>query len=309
MAPPGLVEFILVLGASLSVIGLSYAVWRQRLQADPGAAAPRSVVRDSPEIIASRGRVLGLLGQPATPRTHQERDALRRHLLQAGWRHPAAQRGYLAARVLLALTLPWPLNSLIQPESGPTALMVILLGVALGYYLPWGVLRASRRSRQAQLLGAFPNALDMLVSCLEAGLGLDAALKEVARAMADSSPELAQELEVLISESLLGLPRAEVFHRLSERTGLEEIASLVNVLSHAERYGVAISASIRTHAQLVRRRRMLRAEKRAARAVPKLTVAMILFILPTLFIVVLGPTMINIILYLQPVLERVGEGQ
>lgn len=305
MEPTLPVEIMIILGAAAAVVGLSVVFWEQLFRPAPAGAEeePRVVIR--PEETPST-RTLNVIGRLAEPESHRAQDALRQSLLQAGWRFSGARAAYLASRVGLSLLLPWPLFLFVRPESISGTLFVILLGAAAGYYLPLAVMLTQRRRRQLLLLRPFPNALDMLVSSLEGGLGLDAALKQVAGELALTAPELAEELEMVISESRLGLPRAEVFRHFSERTGLEEVASLVNVLSHAERYGVSISSSIRTHAQLVRRRRALLAEKRAAQAVPKLTVVMILFILPTLFIVVLGPTAINIALHLMPVLESAG---
>ena len=124
----------------------------------------------------------------------------------------------------------------------------------------------------------------------------------MARDLHVAAPELALELELTNAELKAGVPRMQALQHLHERTGLPEVASLVNVLAQAERFGAGVAPSIRAHAQLSRRRRALAAEKRAAEAAPKLTVAMILFVLPPLFVVLLGPTVVHVVERLIPTL-------
>jgi tight adherence protein C len=153
------------------------------------------------------------------------------------------------------------------------------------------------------LLRPFPDALDLLVSAVEAGLGLDAALQRVAVEMNTAAPELSGELQLVNDEIAAGVHRIEALRRLDERNGLEEVRSLCNVLIQAERYGTSIAKALRAHSHLVRRHRMLRAEERAAKLTPKLTIIMILFILPALFTVLIGPTIVNITQSLMPAME------
>lgn len=241
------------------------------------------------------------IGSLAAPPEGAERDALRQQLVQAGYNHPRALEIYLVIRTLLALMLPF--LTLIGPRG--IATLSVALGLALlGYYLPSLIVAMQRENRHQALRIALPNALDMLVSCLEAGLGLDAALRHVAQEVHTAAPILSTELSYVNAELSAGIPRSDALRHLDHRTGLPEIASLVNVLSQAERYGAGISASIRAHAQLTRRRRLLDAEKRAAEATPKLTVAMIFFILPPLFVVLLGPAVVNIVVHLIPSLQE-----
>lgn len=282
------------------------------------ALAPRAAPQAAPEGEASldaqapptaaERRVSEVVSSLAGPAEPDERDALRNQLIQAGWRGRTDLAFYLGARAALAFAGPVLGFLVLHPNSRLGLASTLLVGAAVGYYLPWTALHLSLSNRRKALLQAFPNALDMLVSCLEAGLGLDSAVQRVSRELAPTAPELALELSIVGQETLAGLSRTDALRRLADRTGLAEVSSLVNVLAHAEKYGSGVAATIRTHAQLVRRRRALEAEQRAARAAPKLTVIMVLFILPSLFVVVLGPTVVNILAHLVPVLQS-GGGQ
>ena len=169
-----------------------------------------------------------------------------------------------------------------------------LAGAAVGYYVPaiWVTNKLNRR--QAELMHAFPDALDLLVSSVEAGLGIDTAFRRVAEEMENAAPELCRELQFVSHEVNAGVPRVEALKHLGDRTGLEEFNALVNVLVQADRFGTSVAKALRTHSDLVRIKRMQRAEEKAARVSPTLTVIMILFILPCLVIILIGPAFINV---------------
>ena len=145
---------------------------------------------------------------------------------------------------------------------------------------------------------------DLLVSCVEAGLGLDAAFRRVSEEMEAASPLLARELQLVTAEVNAGVPRSEALKHLGDRTGLDDVNALVNVLVQAERFGTSVSRALRVHSEHVRVRRMQRAEEKAAQVSPKLTVAMILFILPCLIAVLIGPAAISVIRMVLPILNE-----
>lgn len=286
------VPALLGISAFIAIAAIAWGIYT--LVAPP--ENPNSAAVSAPSPVASA------IGSLAAPPAGTERDALRQSLVHAGYNHPRAMEIYLLLRTVLALCLPALV--LLSPARTLGTLSAALTLALSGYYLPALVVYVQREERHSQLRNALPNALDMLVSCLEAGLGLDAALRHVAEELKTAAPVLSTELSYVNTELSAGIPRADALRHLDTRTGLAELASLVNVLSQAERYGAGISASIRAHAQLTRRRRLLDAEKRAAEATPKLTVAMIFFILPPLFVVLLGPAVVNIIDHLLPSLEQ-----
>lgn len=223
-----------------------------------------------------------------------ELSALWKWLLQAGYRERNAVEVYHAARTIGALV-----GALLGFVLAPTQSLLWLVaaalaGTALGYYLPPIVVTNSLQKRQEALLRAFPDAMDLLVSCVEAGLGVDAAFRRVADEIEGSTPDLAKELQLVTHEVNAGIPRVEALRRLGDRTGVDEIVSLANVLIQAERFGTSVARSLRVHSEVVRVKRMQRAEEKAAQVSPKLTVVMICFILPCLIIVLIGPAVVNV---------------
>jgi len=244
----------------------------------------------------------------AAPTAEDERNILRRRLSQAGWRSPNNLEMFSAARVVAALVLPMAAAVVVQPERLVMILLLVLLTASAGYYLPGMFLNSRIKDRQRVLLKPFPDSLDLLVSSVEAGLGLDAAFKRVADEMESAAPELATELQLVNHEVSAGIPRIDALRHLDQRTGLEEVAALVNVLTQAERFGTSVARALRIHSDMVRTKRMLAAEEQAAKVSPKLTVAMILFILPCLIIILIGPAIINVIRILMPAMSGGSSG-
>jgi tight adherence protein C len=220
--------------------------------------------------------------------------ALQEQLMQAGFRGRNAVELFGAARSLGAIVLGL-LGLLLVPKTN-AALVALgaLAGMALGYYAPAIYVSNARQHRLEALMRGFPDALDLLVSTVEAGLGLDAAFRRVAEELESATPELAHELQSVTYEVNAGIPRVEALRRLAGRCGLDELTSLVNVLVQAERFGTSVSRALRVHSQHVRTKRMHKAETKAAQVSPKLTIAMILFILPCLIFVLLGPAIISV---------------
>lgn len=272
-----------------------------RIQEMTGAATDETFLEsENVQKVASQMSTL------AAPTGEEDRNILRRKLVQAGFRHPNNLELFSAGRVLLALVLPLILALLFQPENLISILFTVLLGAASGYYIPGLLLNGRIEDRQKKLLKPFPDSLDLLVSSVEAGLGLDAAFKRVAEEMENAAPELARELQMVNHEVSAGVSRIDALRHLDQRTGLDDIAALVNVLTQAERFGTSVARALRVHAEMVRIRRMLAAEEQAAKVSPKLTVAMILFILPCLIIILIGPAVINVIRILLPAMGGGG---
>ncbi len=234
---------------------------------------------------------LASLAEPAKP---EEISLLRQSMLQAGLKAHNALEIYLILKVLLALTLPLVAGLFLPGVSVSVLALVLLLAAAGGYYLPNIFVANLTQRRKQSMSKSLPDALDLLVSCTEAGLGLDASFQRVAENLTDAAPELAAELNVVTAEVSAGVPRVEAMRRLEQRTGTPELGSLVNVLIQADRLGTPVAQALRVYAQTTRTRRMLAAEEKAAAISPKLTVAMVLFLLPSLFMVILGPAIVNI---------------
>lgn len=236
----------------------------------------------------------------AAPSSEEEANALRRRLIQAGYRGRNNIEIFSTVRFTLTVLLP-TVYALMPSESTMTTSVGISLALALvGYYVPALLVTNALQKRQESLLKAFPDALDMLVASVEAGLGLDAAFRRVAGEMEEAAADLSYEMRLVNNEVAAGVPRATAMQHLSDRTGIDEISSLVNVLVQAERFGTPVARSLRIHSDMVRVRRMQRAEEAAAKISPKLTVAMILFMLPCLIAILLGPAFVRIVRQLMP---------
>ena len=241
----------------------------------------------------------------ARPSNEEEADLVRKKLVQAGFRKRNAMDVYNTVRVVLAIGLP-TIAYLVMPEMKQLiyTLFFVMLSAAVGYFGPEVYLNSVLTARQEALMRPFPDALDLLVSSVEAGLGLDAALRRIAVEMEGPAPELARELQLVNHEIASGMPRVEALRRLDARTGLAEVNSLVNVLLQAERFGTSVARSLRAHGEIVRKKRMLAAEEAAARISPKLTVVMILFIMPVIMMVLIGPAGINLYRNLLPIFDK-----
>ncbi|MFT5584595.1 MAG: tight adherence protein C [Cognaticolwellia sp.] len=239
----------------------------------------------------------------AAPTSEEELGALKRRLIQAGYRGKSNVESFSAARFALAVVLPLASLAVTGSLTLVYQILIALVVAAIGYYLPAVIVTNTLQKRQDTLLKTFPDALDMLVASVEAGLGLDAAFRRIANETEDAAPLLAGELQLVNAEVSAGVPRAEALHHLQTRTGLDEIGSLVNVLIQSERFGTPVAKSLRVHSELVRVRRMQAAEEAAAKISPKLTVAMILFMLPCLIIILIGPAIIKVVRNLLPAIS------
>ena len=243
-------------------------------------------------------KITARLSALASPDDAEEQGKLRLKMVQAGYTNKNALEVMNATRVIMALGLPIVLVPTVWSAAfGSTfvrlAAGVIVLG-AIGYIIPSVIVDGRVSGRQKKLMNSFPDALDLLVSSVEAGLGLDAAFRRIAEEIETAAPELAHEFQVVNHEISAGLTRLDALHHLADRTGLEEVQALVNMLTQAERFGTSIARSLRVHSSIVRQKRMARAEEEAAKVSPKLTVVMILFLMPCLMIVLLGPAAISI---------------
>lgn len=226
--------------------------------------------------------------------------ALAQFLATAGWRHKGAVVVYLFAKLTLpatvgaasAVLLFWWAPGLLAYNL---KLLVVLAGVVLGTYLPDTVVRRAAAQRRDTIRLALPDALDLLVICAEAGLSLDAAIERVGNEFAPTCPALSDELGLLSAELRFLGDRRRAFDNLSRRVDLAPVQALVATLVQTERYGTPIAQALRVLSTEQRNTRMLRAEEKAARLPAAMTVPMILFILPSLFVVLLGPAILKII--------------
>lgn len=248
----------------------------------------------------------GPLAKLALPSEGWENSILRTRFMHAGYHARSVPLVYFAAKTVLALALPGILlvyAGIGRLELGDNAALAALLGLAaLGYYIPNVVLVRMIAVRQRELFESFPDAVDLMTVCVEAGLGLDAAMVRVGEEMRLRSQALADELHLVSLEIRAGRTREQALRNLALRTGVEEIEALVSMLIQADRFGVSVAASLRVHSDTLRTTRRLRAEEAAAKIALKLLFPLIFFIFPSLLLVLMGPAFINIYRVLLPAL-------
>jgi tight adherence protein C len=227
----------------------------------------------------------------------EEASLMRSTLIQAGFRHPKASAVYFGLRALGAFFLPLPylLANLMQGKAVSSGnLMFAFLLSGLGFYLPQYFLRLITRRRQDRIDKALPDVLDLLIVCMEAGLAMQATFNRVAEEIKPVSKDLQKELLITNAEMRTGIPREIALKHLGERTGVQSVKSLVGLMIQSDKMGASIAQSLRTHASFTRVQRAQKAEEIAAKLPVKILMPMILFIFPAIFIVVLGPAIIQI---------------
>lgn len=238
------------------------------------------------------------------PKEGWDHSVLRTKFMHAGWRSPSAPGIYFAAKTILVLGLPLVCLVATGPyltnDNNHLFLAVLLVLAGIGYYLPNVVLARQVRLRQQTIFEEFPDALDLLTVCVEAGLGLDAALLKVADEMHLKSRTMSEELQLLMLELRAGLSKETALKNLALRTGVEELDILVAMLIQAERFGTSVGDSLRVHSENLRLKRRLRAEDAAGKIAVKLLFPLIFCIFPTLMLVLLGPAFIQVLRVLLP---------
>ena len=235
------------------------------------------------DALASVGKVVS-----AKPVSSQSQIMLSR----AGFRRPEARLAITGGRILLPIILS--AGVYFSGLYRGRAALVFTAAVLLGYLIPdiWLVRRV--RARQHRLRAAIPDGLDLLVICVEAGLGLDQALLRVSQELHHAHPDFSDELQLVSTEMRLGKTRADALRELGRRTGLEDLKGLVTMLIQTERFGTSVAQSLRVFSTDLRTKRRQRAEEMAAKISIKMVPVLVLFIFPALLIVVLGPAIVTI---------------
>jgi tight adherence protein C len=214
-------------------------------------------------------------------------------LVRAGYRRPEAIMALRGAKVLLPIVFAIIILVFHLAESG-NALVIWILALTAGFLLPDMWLSRRVRRRQTILRKALPDALDLLVVCIEAGLGLDQAFMRVSQELRITHPELCSELDLVNAQIRIGRTRIEAMRELASRTGVDDIKALVAMLIQTDRFGTSVSQSLRVHADDMRMKRRQRAEEAAAKTPVKMVPPLVFFIFPALFVVILGPAIITI---------------
>ena len=244
--------------------------------------------------------VLKKLGS-RVPQSPGEMGKLRLRLTQAGYRSPEAVAIFFGARMAIAIGafLLFATPLILRPN-----VMLGLGGSLLGYVLPGIVLARKARARQHRMQLGLADALDLLVVSVEAGLGLDQALLRVGDELQMAHPDLADELKLVNLELRAGKARSEALRNLGERTGLEDVVSLVTMLVQTDKFGTSVAQSLRVHSDVLRTKRRQRAEEAAAKTGVKMVFPLVFCIFPAIWVVTIGPAAIKFVQVLFPMIDR-----
>jgi len=236
------------------------------------------------------------ISQPLMPQTELEQSALKVKLANAGFRSESAAAVYSGIRVAsLGLFLMMALGlAAINSGTAMDKVKIILCVTVLGFYLPSMALWWLRRKRQQEIFLTLPDALDLLVVCVESGLGLDAAMRKVCDEMKDHARVLCDEIALANFQLQMGRPKREVLHDLGVRTGVDDVKSLAAILIQADRFGSSVAQALRVQSDSMRIKRRQIAEEKAAKTAVQMIFPLVLFIFPGIFVVLVGPAAIAI---------------
>ncbi len=268
----------IIIFAAVAVAVFSFAV---------AAYAPSS-------LLAARLRSLGM------ERSAAPEKPTRTWLIQAGFRERQHLVIYVAARILGAVGF----IALTVAVAGFDSIYLLAGALAFGFFLPRFILKRLIRNRQREITVGLPDALDLTVVCVEAGLPLDQALMRVGEDLKHAHPALSDEFHLANLEMRAGKPRAEALRNLAARTGVDDIRSLVASLIQTDRFGTSIVQALRIYSDSLRTERRQRAEEQASKTAVKMVIPLVVFVLPSLIFVTLGPALIELYHNLAPTVRR-----
>jgi tight adherence protein C len=287
---------LLVAGAAMALTPRTSAVVEQRLFEIGGsaAAAERSTWRQT---LIGRLKRLGEMA----PKSPAEMSKLQRKLVAAGYRRHEAIWIFLGLRIGVAFAF-FAITTL--PIFFRPNLIISLVAAAIGYLLASMMLGRMASRRQHRIRLSLPDALDLLVVSVEAGLGLDQAIQRVGEELSFAHPELSEELRLINLELRAGVARAEALHNLGHRTGVDDVISLVAMLVQTDKFGTSVAQSLRVHSDTLRTKRRQRAEEAAAKTGVKMVFPLVFCIFPAIWVVTIGPAAIKFVQILFPLAQQ-----
>lgn len=268
-------------------------LWRNAKSAAPEVSFPQKQRQRAERVLHDVGKIV-----PASQKDNSRTSFL---MIRAGYRRPESLFAMQGAKVALPVALLAAVWFTGFYRLNP--ITILPMSVIVGYALPDFWLTSRVRSRQHRILMGLPDALDLLTVCVEAGLGLDQGVYRVGQELRISCPELSDELKLVNMEARLGKSRAEALRDLGTRTGVEDVKTAIAMLIQTDRFGTDLARALRVHSDTMRTKRRQRAEELAAKASVKMVPALVFFIFPAMFVVVLGPAVISVIRNLLPSLK------
>ncbi len=230
--------------------------------------------------------------QTFLPKSPKDMSRLRRRMGRAGYYTTTPMLVFQVSRLVLPIV--FGLLPLLVAPLGQSWLVMTAMAI-LGFVVPGFYLGRKTKNRQKIIQNGLPDALDLLIVCLEAGSSLDQGIVKVSDELALAYPALAEELQMLITETRAGKPRLEAFKNFASRTGVDDVRALVSMLVQTDRFGTSVSQALRTHAEVSRTKRRQRAEERAAKIGVKLVFPLVFLLFPAFFTVTLGPAIVKFV--------------
>jgi len=285
---------VVVIAVIVGGFALVSMVQRREVLARAGAMdeeAPAIALRPIREKRQGRLREWLLASLPGSPADDAQASE---KMVQAGYDSPTAPATFFLIRVAAFVLLPLLTYFIASRMSFLQGAACMAASIFCAYIIPAGFLDRLVRLRQERIRRSVPDALDLLVVCVEAGISLDAAVLRVAREIRLAHTDLSHELSVVNRKTNAGIPRDAALRGLWQRTGVEEIRALVSSMIQSEKWGTSVATVLRVSAETLRRKRRQTAEKKAKQAPLKMTFPLVLFILPALFIVIMGPALVQV---------------
>jgi tight adherence protein C len=281
----------LLTGAAASAVLARRVPGRRRLLDMTKGSVSAGVLTDAPQLTDAPSRRLQKVA-PYVPKSPKEMTRLRRRLANAGFHGFTPVVIYAFSEVVLAAAgflIVWFVGGFRR------GLLFGIVGAFVGYMIPGFVVARRIRQRKLQIQNGLPDALDLLIVCLEAGLALDQAILKCSEELAISYPALSHELSMINIETRAGKPRLEAFKNFAARTKVDDVRALVAMLVQTDRFGTSVAQALRTHAEVSRVKRRQRAEEKAAKLSVKLIFPLVFCLLPAFFVVAVGPAIIKFV--------------
>jgi tight adherence protein C len=304
---PFVVTLVVFLGLALAVafVGMKlYVRPREAMERVVGGIDPTEHQPSHPslafhDLIKKLGNII--------PQSPKDVTVMQRRLIRAGIRNENALKILYGAKAALGITLPLLTAAMVSGSSSDSGnkFAAILAAAAVGFFGPNEYVRRLAGKRQKEISRGLANALDLMVVCVESGLGLDQAILQVAKELEHAHPEISEEFGLVNLELKAGKRRVEALRNLAERTGVDDLKKLVAVLIQADRFGTGVAQSLRAHADFMRVQARQVAEEKAAKLGVKLIFPIFFCILPSLFVVTVGPVVIKIMRELVPMMNSI----
>jgi tight adherence protein C len=289
-----------------ALLGLNVWVWPKAAidRVTASAADPQTQTAAHPSLAFRE--LLKKLGD-LVPQSPKDTTIMQRRLIRAGFRNPNALKVLYGSKFAMAVLIPLLTFGAIAGSSweSSTKIMAMLASVAIGFFAPNEYVRVAGSRRQKQIRRGLPNALDLLVVSVESGLGLDQAVVQVAKELNSAHPEISEEFSLMTLELKAGKRRSEALRNLADRSAVEDLKKLVAVLIQADRFGTSVAITLRNHAEFMRVQTRQIAEEKAAKLGVKLVFPIFFCILPSLFVVTVGPMAVKVVRELLPMVNSI----